>query len=526
MGHVESRPFEEEEAEDVKPVRYVYGLTTALLVGGATMSLVTGYPAGAQVAQNDESQMARVVPRQGAPESFADLTAQLQPAVVNISTRQRVEVQAANPFAGTPFADLFGQRGGQAAPQTREAQSLGSGFIVSADGFVVTNNHVISPPDSRATLEEITVTMPDGTEYRADLVGADSASDLAVLKIKSNRTFPFVKFGDSSKARPGDWVVAIGNPFGLGGTVTSGIVSAVYRNTGSGGAYDRYIQTDASINRGNSGGPLFDMQGNVIGINNAIFSPSGGSVGIGFAIPAEIAAPIVAKLKAGEEIKRGYLGVSIQPINEDLADSLGLPHNRGEFVQTVQKDGAADRAGIKPGDVVTSIDGKEVTSDQTLSFLVANIAPGTRIPIQLLRDGKPTTVYATVTKRPSDEELRQQQFDPDADQPDTPDDSSGGVVEEKLGLQVLTLTPQIARQLGTSEDTVGLVIGAVDPNADAGRKGLQRGDIVLSANYRAVSSLADLEGIIADAERSNREAVLLRIQRRGRPAQYIPVRLR
>ena len=509
----------------MKPVRYVYGLTSALLIGGATVSLVTGIPAGAQVAQNDQAQMARVVPRGGAPESFADLTAQLQPAVVNIATRQRIEVQA-NPFAGTPFAELFGQRGQNGRPQTREAQSLGSGFIISADGYGVTNNHVIAP-DNRATLEEITVTMPDGTEYEADLVGADAASDLAVLKIKAGKTFPFVKFGDSSKARPGDWVVAIGNPFGLGGTVTSGIVSAVYRNTGSGGAYDRYIQTDASINRGNSGGPLFDMQGNVIGINNAIFSPSGGSVGIGFAIPAEIAAPIVEQLKAGQEIERGFLGVSIQPITDDLADSLGLPHNRGEFVQTVQSDGAAEKAGIKPGDVVTKIDGKEVTNDQTLSYLVANIAPGTRIPIELIREGQKRTVYAVVGKRPSEEELRQQQmFDPDAEAEETPGASSDGVIEENLGLQVMTLTPQIARQLGAGDDTTGLVITAVDPNADAGRKGLRRGDIVLSANYRSVASTEDLVAIVSEAKREGREAVLMRIQRRGQPPRYLPVRLR
>ena len=239
-------------------MKYVYGLTSALLVGGAAVSLMTGYPAGAQVAQNDDSVWSNVVPRTGAPASFADLTAQLQPAVVNIATRQRVEVNS-NPFAGTPFAELFNRRQGQPSqPQTREAQSLGSGFIISADGFVVTNNHVVAP-NNRATLEEITVTMPDGTEYEAELVGADAQSDLAVLKIKANRTFPFVKFGDSSRTRVGEWVVAIGNPFGLGGTVTSGIVSAVYRNTGQGGAYDRYIQTDAAINRGNSGGPLFDM---------------------------------------------------------------------------------------------------------------------------------------------------------------------------------------------------------------------------------------------------------------------------
>ena len=510
----------------MKPVRYVYGLSTALLLGGATVSLVTGHPAGAQVAQNDSNEMRSVVPRAGAPESFADLTQQLQPAVVNIATRQRVEVQR-NPFAGTPFGDLFSQRrGGNSTPQTREAQSLGSGFIISADGFVVTNNHVVAP-NQRATLEEITVTMPDGLEYEAELIGADAASDLAVLKIKSDKTFPFVKFGDSKVARPGDWVVAIGNPFGLGGTVTSGIASAVYRNTGSGAAYDRYIQTDASINRGNSGGPLFDMQGNVIGINNAIFSPSGGSVGIGFAIPSEIAAPIVDKLRIGAEIERGFLGVSIIPVDDDLADSLGLPRNRGEFVQSVQDDGAADKAGLKAGDVVTKINGKNVTSEQTLSFLVANIEPGTRIPIELIREGKARTVNATVGKRPTEDELRQQQmFDPDAEPEEMTPEDADGAVAEKLGLQVRTLTPQIIDQLGADADTSGLVVTAVDPNSDAGRKGIRRADIILSANYAAVNELADLEKAISDAEAAGREAVLLRIQRRGRPARYVAVRIR
>lgn len=504
-------------------MRYVYGLTTALLLGGATLSLTTGYPAGAQVAQNDEARIERMLPQGNAPASFADLTEQLQPAVVNISTRQRIEIDT-NPFAGTPFADLFGRRGNQ-QPQTREAQSLGSGFIISADGYVVTNNHVIAP-DNRATLEEITVTMPDGTEYAAELVGADAASDLAVLKIQTNKDMPFVKFGSSSRVRAGDWVIAIGNPFGLGGTVTSGIVSAVLRNAG-GGAYDRYIQTDASINRGNSGGPLFDMQGNVIGINNAIISPTGGSVGIGFAIPADTAAPIVEQLKAGEEIERGFLGVSIVPVSDDLADSLGLPRKQGEFVQTVQPDAAADRAGIKPGDVVTAINGKPVTSEQTLSFLVANIAPGTRIPIELLRDGEKLRVTATVGKRPSEAELRRQQmFDPDAEPEEAPPADSSSVIEEKLGLQVLPLTPQIAGQLGADSDTTGLVIGAVDPNADAGRKGLRRGDIILSANYRQVGTIAALESVVKEAESSGRAAVLLRIQRRGGPPTYVAVRMR
>ena len=508
-------------------MRYVYGFTTALLLGGASLSLTTGKPAGAQVAQNDGTAMERIVPRQGAPLSFADLTEQLQPAVVNISTRQRIEVrQQANPFAGTPFADFFNRRrgGGQQQPQFREGQSLGSGFIISADGYVVTNNHVVAP-DNRATLEEITITMPDGTEYEAELIGADPASDLAVLKISSSRTFPFVQFGNSAEARVGDWVIAIGNPFGLGGTVTSGIISSVLRNTG-GGAYDRYIQTDASINRGNSGGPLFDMQGNVIGVNNAIISPNGGSVGIGFAIPAEIAKPIVDQLRAGEEIERGFLGVSIIPVNDDLADSLGLPQNQGEFVQGVQPNGAADRAGIKAGDVVTAINGQSVTTEQTLSFLAANIAPGTRISINLIRDGEELQVTATVAKRPSEEELRRQQmFDPDAEPEEVPEESDG-TIEEKLGLQVITLTPQIARQLGAPEETIGLVIASVDQNADATRKGLRRGDIILSANYEQTATIADLEAVVEEAETNGREAVLLRVQRRGGAPAYTAIRLR
>ena len=514
----------------MKPVRYAYGVTTALLLGGAAISLATGYPAGAQVAQNEAGRIDTVVPRGGAPASFADLTEQLAPAVVNISTRQRVKVAAANPFAGTPFADLFGGEADPNQPQTREAQSLGSGFIISADGYVVTNNHVITA-DGRGQVESITVTMPDGNEFPARLIGRDAASDLAVLKISGTKPFPFVKFGDSRSARVGDWVIAIGNPFGLGGTVTSGIISAVYRNTGSGSAYDRYLQTDASINRGNSGGPMFDMRGNVIGINNAIFSPTGGSVGIGFAIPAEIAAPIVEKLKSGQAIDRGYLGVRIQPINEDLADSLGLAHNKGEFVQAIEPGQPAAAAGIRPGDVVLTVDGKEVTREQTLSYLVANTAPGKRVPIVLIREGKRLTVTATVGKRPSEEELAQQTFNPEQDggndQFNRPPERQGsGLAEDALGLSLLPLTPQIARQLGASEVTQGLVVNAVDPNSDAAQKRMQRGDIILSANYRAIASVADLEAAIRSAKSANREAVLLQVKQRGQPPVYVPLRLR
>ena len=510
-------------------VRYVYGLTSALLVGGAAVSLITGSPLGAQVAQNDDAVMDRVVPVAGAPASFADLTAQLQPAVVNIATRQRVEV-ANNPFAGTPFAELFNRRGGGGGggqPQTREAQSLGSGFIISADGYVVTNNHVISPPDTRAKLESITVTLPDGTEYEADLVGADAASDLAVLKIRANRTFPFVQFGDSSAARVGDWVVAIGNPFGLGGTVTSGIISAVYRNTGQGGPYDRFLQTDASINRGNSGGPLFDMRGNVIGINNAIFSPSGGSVGIGFAIPAEIAAPIVQKLRSGEEIQRGYLGVRLQPIDEDLAASLGLPKRRGELAQTVEDNSPAAKAGLRSGDILTKVNGKEVTSDQTVSFLVANLQPGTTVPVEVLREGSRVNINVTLGKRPSEAELQAQAqtFDPEAEEPMAPG-TSDGTIEQKLGIQVMPMTAQIARSLGVPTDTKGVVVAAVDANADAARKGLRRGDIILSANYQPTETVEALLAQVNAATTEKREALLLRIQRRTTPPAFVAIRLR
>nr|WP_137676653.1 Do family serine endopeptidase [Parerythrobacter lutipelagi] len=513
--------------KDVKPVRYAYGLTSALLAGGAALSLLTGYPAGAQVAQNDDSRMASVVPRAGAPESFADLTEQLAPAVVNISTRQRVEVSNANPFGNSPLGQLFRQRQ-QQEPQTREAQSLGSGFIISADGYVVTNNHVVSP-EGRGVVEEITVIMPDGKEYQAELVGADAASDLAVLKIEGSDPFPFVKFGDSKTARTGDWVIAIGNPLGLGGTVTSGIISAVLRNTGA-GAYDRFIQTDAAINRGNSGGPLFDMQGNVIGINNRILSPSAGSIGLGFAIPADIAAPIVDQLKAGQSIERGYLGVSIQPVDDDLASSLGLPKNRGELVQVVVPDAAADKAGIEAGDIVTKVDGKDVTSEQTLSFLVANVKPGNRIPIELLRNGQRRTVTATVGKRPSEEELaRSQMFSQDDEsEQGLPDNmQSDNLVAEKLGLQVVPVTPEIARQIGAPPSTLGLAIAGVDPSSDAARKGLNRRDIILTANYEPVATIEDLEAAIQAAEAAGRDAVLLRIKpaRSSNPI-YRAVRIR
>ena len=508
-------------------MRYSYGVTAALLAGGAAISLITGNPAGAQVAQNDRTEMTNVAPRAGAPASFADLTEQLQPAVVNISTRQTVTIEAqANPLQGTPFGQFFQRRQqGPSTPQTREATSLGSGFLVSEDGYLVTNNHVISP-DARATLEEVTVTLADGTEYEAEVVGTDLDSDLAVLKISRGEPFPFVRFGDSAEARVGDWVIAIGNPFGFGGTVTSGIISSVLRNVGS-GAYSRFIQTDAAINRGNSGGPLFDMQGNVIGINNQILSASGGSNGIGLAIPAEVAEPIVEQLIAGEEIERGYLGVQVEPVNDDIAEALGIAENRGELVQMVQPGEPAEEAGLREGDVVLSVNGEEISPDQTLSYIVANIAPGTTVPLTYIRDGERRRADVTVGRRPSQEEMRRQLMFQNEDEPDdgiAPSDSSS-LVEDALGVQAIPINPDIARQLGVPGDTQGLAITGVNPNSDAARRGLRRGVMILAANGLRVPTLEALEEVIASARAAGRGAVLLRVQgRRGRP-QSIPVRL-
>jgi len=498
-------------------VRYVYGITSALLVGGTALALVTQSPVIAQVAQNERSEIAKAVPRAGAPESFADLVEQLQPAVVNISTKQEVTLGVRlDPFAGTR------------EPVTQEQQGGGSGFLISDDGYIVTNNHVVTGGPRGEQVNQVTVTLTNGKEFQAKIVGRDVASDLALLKIDATG-MPFVKFGDSGKARVGDWVVAIGNPLGLGSTVTAGIISAVQRNIGSGGAYDRYIQTDTAINRGNSGGPLFDLHGNVVGINNMLISPVGANIGVNFAIPADAAIPVINALRAGERVERGYLGIGIAPVGEDMAAALGLPKDRGEFVQRVEDDGAAAKAGIKRGDVVTKVNGKDVTPQQTLSYIVANTKPGTRIPIEVVRDGKTMTLNAVVGTRPPEDQLAGNDFDPEDDQA-TPDDNSGSVsdkaVQDNLGLAVQTLTPDIARAVGVDASTKGLVIGAASSNSDAGRKGLRRGDVILSVNRTPVTTSEGLAKAVAEAKKAGRDAVLMEILRRGGPSAFIAIRIK
>lgn len=510
-------------------MRYAYTITGALLLGGAAATMIYQPVASAQTAQNEPGAIQATAPKAGAPMSFADMVARLQPAVVNISTKQRVtqQQQQFNPFS------LFGlappdQGGG--APVTREAQSLGSGFIISADGYVVTNNHVISAGARGATVESITVTMPDRKEYTAKLIGRDPASDLALLKIQATG-LPFVKFGDSRNARVGDWIVAIGNPFGIGSTVTAGIISALHRTTGQGGAFDRFIQTDASINQGNSGGPMFDLNGNVIGINSQILSPTGGNVGIGFAIPAEEAKPIIDQLRSGTAIKRGYLGVGIQPITDEIGTALKLPKNRGEIIARVEPNEAAARAGIRSGDVVLKVNGKDVTPDQSLSYLVANLAPGSRATLDVLRDGKPMTINATVGTRPSEESLLTGDDGSD-DGAVGPDGSPGAQAgPNALGITVRTLTPQIARQLGLETGTTGVVITDIDQSSDMAQKGFQPGDVITGIRTAEggvrITTPQTLAGAVQRAKASGAGSVVLSFQRKGiQGERLIGVRLK
>ncbi|RZM32340.1 MAG: trypsin-like serine protease, partial [Sphingomonas sp.] len=457
-------------------MRYAYAITSALLLGGATATLALN-PSGAQVAQNEPGTIQAAVPKAGAPMSFADMVAKLQPAVVNISTKQTINQPAqANPFSGTPFEGLFGGQGGGAPSRPRQGASLGSGFLISPDGYVVTNAHVIAPGARGATVNSISVTLSDNKEYVAKVIGQDRDSDLALLKIEASN-LPFVRWGDSAKARVGDWVVAIGEPFGLGGTVTAGIVSAINRVTGQGGAYDRFIQTDASINQGNSGGPMFDLNGNVIGVNSQIFSQSGGNIGIGFAIPAAVAKPIIATFMKGGTIERGYIGVQLQPggtINEDTAAALGIPKNQGELINDVTAGGPAAKAGVRAGDVVTKVNGQPVTVDQSLSYLVSNVKPGQTARLDILRNGKPTSANVVVVPRPSADKLAAvvggdaQGFGTDdgddGDDSATPAAPTAGAA---LGIGVQPLTPAIAQAVGVEASTQGVVIAVVAQTSDA-----------------------------------------------------------
>ena len=502
-------------------MRYAYGVATALLIGGSAFSLATGQ-AGAQVAQNNPN---AIVPRAGAPESFADLAARLQPAVVNISTKQRIAVrQQTDPFEEffRRFGNPQGPRGqdqGQGEGRTREAGSLGSGFIISPDGYVVTNNHLIQGANGQGTVDSVTVILTNRKEYSARIIGRDSASDLALLKI-DGQNLPYVNWGDSARARVGDWVVAIGNPYGLGGTVTAGIISALHRGITGVGAYDRYIQTDASINMGNSGGPMFDMAGNVIGVNSALISPTGASVGIGLAIPAELAKPVIDSLRRGERPQRGYLGVGLQPLDENIASALGLPKDRGELVRSVVEGQAAARAGIRQGDVILRVNGQDVTPDETVSFLIANTRVGSTVPVDIIREGRRQTVRVTVAQRPTEEQLAQQLGTNDDGAPGaTP--APGGATS--LGLTLQALTPDMARRGNLPAGTNGVIITGVDPASDAAEKGIRPGFVILSVNQQPVRSPNDVAAAVDSARRAGRTTVLLLVKSGNNPEAFVGV---
>lgn len=451
----------------------------------------------------------------GAPDSFADLADRLSPAVVNISTTQSVsrgdEGQQQLPIPpGSPFEEFFKdfmERNRQGRP--RRATSLGSGFIIEKSGLVVTNNHVISEAD------EISVVMQNGDRYEADVVGRDAKTDLAVVRIKAEGVeFPAVEWGDSRIARVGDWVLAIGNPFGFGGTVTAGIISARKRDINA-GPYDDFIQTDASINRGNSGGPLFNLDGQVIGITTAIISPSGGSVGIGFAVPSALAKTVIDQLVEYGRPRRGWLGVRIQTVTEEIAEVLGLDKPRGALVAGVSDEGPAKDAGIEQGDVILSFNGQPVSEMRVLPRIVAETAIGRKVEVEVWRKGERKTFDVTIAEL--DEEAAQ------VASAETPSEPQNKDVDT-LGMKLSAITPELRQQFDFGEDVSGVVVTEVDGDGSAAEKGIRPGDIVVEVQQEAVTSPQQVLDKVKAVQKENKRSVLLLLQRAGEK-RFVAVRL-
>jgi serine protease Do len=467
-----------------------------------------------------------------APDSFADLSAKLLPAVVNVSSSQTVTAKnGPGPGVGpempifppgSPFEQFFkdflnrnrpgqgGGGGGDNQPAPRRAQSLGSGFIVDAAGYVVTNNHVIEGAD------EVSVILQDNTALKAEIIGRDESGDIALLKVKTDRPLPTVDFGDSSASRVGDWVLAIGNPFGLGGSVTAGIVSARGRDIHQ-GQYDDFIQTDAAINRGNSGGPLFNMDGQVIGINTAIFSPSGGSIGIGFSIPSNMAKNIVAQLKEFGHPRRGWLGVKIQQVTPEIAESLGLKDASGAMVAGVTDGGPAEKAKIHGGDIILKFDGQDVKEMHNLPRIVADAEVGKDVPVVLWRDGKEMTVQTVLAERPADVQLA-------AADPTKPADATKPTDISGLGLKVAPVSQDLKDKFQLQDSQKGVVITDVTPNTPAAERGLKPGDVIVEVQQGPITSPGDVQKQVDAARKADRKFVLMLIQREG-GMQYIPLSL-
>jgi serine protease Do len=443
------------------------------------------------------------------PEGIADVAERVIDAVVNISTSQTVEAKAGpdNRGAipqlppGSPFEEFFddffkNRRGGKGGDlQPRKTNSLGSGFIIDSAGIVVTNNHVIADAD------EINVIMNDSTKIRAEIVGIDKKTDLAVLKFKPPRALTAVKFGDSDKLRLGDWVVAIGNPFSLGGTVTAGIVSAKNRDISS-GPYDSYIQTDAAINRGNSGGPLFNLDGEVIGVNTLIISPSGGSIGIGFAVPSKTVAGVVSQLQQFGELRRGWLGVRIQTVTDEIAESLNIKPARGALVAGVEEKGPAKPAGIEPGDVVVQFDGKDIKEPKDLSRVVADTAVGKEVDVVIIRKGQEETHKVTLGRLEDTEKVQAA-----AKTKDEPVEKP--VTQKALGLDLATLSKDLRTRYKIKDSVKGVVITGVDGTSDAAEKRLSAGDVIVEVAQEAVANAADIKKRVDQLKKDGKKSVLL-----------------
>ncbi len=496
----------------MRPIRLRFGL--AAIAIGAFSAL--GSPASAR-----------------GPEGIADVAEKVIDAVVNISTSQTVEAKGGGGSntmpqlpPGSPFEEFFddffknrrgpggGSKGGDNgnSPAPRKANSLGSGFIIDTSGVVVTNNHVIADAD------EINVILNDGSKIKAELVGVDKKTDLAVLKFKPPKPLVSVKFGDSDKLRLGDWVVAIGNPFSLGGTVTAGIVSAKNRDISS-GPYDSYIQTDAAINRGNSGGPLFNLDGDVVGVNTLIISPSGGSIGIGFAVPSKTVAGVVDQLRQFGELRRGWLGVRIQSVTDEIAESLNIKPPRGALVAGVDDKGPAKPAGIEPGDVIVKFDGKEIKEMRDLPRVVADTPVGKQTPVVITRKGKEETKTVTLGRLEDGEKLAA--ADPKADAgPDR------GVVKKTLGIELGNMSDDLRRRYKIKDTVKGVVIVGIDANSPAADKRLSPGDVIVEIAQEAVASADDFQAKVDRLKRDGRRSALLLVAGADGELRFVALTLR
>lgn len=485
----------------------------------APLALVPVFGSGTANAQANDpnapvAAQTKIPSDYNAPEGFAPIVAAVKPAVVTVTTKMKAEDAAANgmtPFQpGSPmddfFRQFFGENGPGAVPRpqphSRQAEALGSGFIINSDGTIVTNNHVIDNATS------IKVTLDDGSSYDAKLIGTDAKTDLAVLKIKVDKPLPTVAWGDSDKLNLGEPVLAIGNPFGIGTTVTSGIVSARGRDLHN-GPYDDFIQVDAAINHGNSGGPLIDMHGQVVGINSAIYSPNGGNVGVGFAIPSDQASSIVQKLIKNGSIERGFIGVQIQPVTDDMAGAIGLKGTDGALVASVSDDSPAAKAGIKVGDVITGFNDQDIKDPRDLARKVAAVTPGEKTPITVWRQDKSVELSIEVGKFDNDKVAS------NAGGGNDMKSGEQGFDVPTLGLSLSDVTPDLRQSYQIPEEENGALVKNVDPDKSAADRGVREGDLILSVNQQKVTSASDARDAIKAAQKDGRKTVLLLIERNG-----------